>query len=316
MTALPKSTIKSYFQTGDRPTQAQFTDLIDSYADVSAAGSVFSVALTMPGIFAVAGSPITSAGTIAVTLSAQAAAQVFASPVSAGGAPDFRALVLSDMPNMAANTVMVNASSVAAKPQNLALAASQLLGRGGSGAVAAITLGNSLDLSATTLSAKGYSPSLTSAASNNTDMHFGSLDFVNNIGYQIFFNNELPATTNTDLKIQVTASANANYLDASVGRASSNDNGSGVSNISTGIIFTGQKNGAPTANFVGTLTQPLATGNALLAFSGTYTNNSSIGIGVDGTNTYATSAAITDVKFIQSSGNLTQGTFTLKPIPR
>lgn len=37
MTAFPKSTIKSYFLTGDRPTQSQFGDLIDSYADASAA---------------------------------------------------------------------------------------------------------------------------------------------------------------------------------------------------------------------------------------------------------------------------------------
>lgn len=37
MTAQPKSVIKSYFETGDFPTQAQFVNLIDSYADTSAA---------------------------------------------------------------------------------------------------------------------------------------------------------------------------------------------------------------------------------------------------------------------------------------
>lgn len=35
MTAQPKVTIKTYFQTGDHPTQAQFIDLIDSYQDTS-----------------------------------------------------------------------------------------------------------------------------------------------------------------------------------------------------------------------------------------------------------------------------------------
>lgn len=35
MTAQPKTTIKSYFQTGDRPTQAEFGDLIDSYQDAN-----------------------------------------------------------------------------------------------------------------------------------------------------------------------------------------------------------------------------------------------------------------------------------------
>lgn len=35
MTAQNKTTIKSYFETGDRPTQGQFENLIDSYQDVS-----------------------------------------------------------------------------------------------------------------------------------------------------------------------------------------------------------------------------------------------------------------------------------------
>lgn len=36
MTAQNKSTIKSYFETGDKPTQAQFEDFIDSYQDAAA----------------------------------------------------------------------------------------------------------------------------------------------------------------------------------------------------------------------------------------------------------------------------------------
>lgn len=35
MTVQSKTTIKSYFQTGDRPTEAQFIDLIDSYQDTT-----------------------------------------------------------------------------------------------------------------------------------------------------------------------------------------------------------------------------------------------------------------------------------------
>jgi len=33
MAAQPKATIKGYFQTGDKPTEAQFAELIDSYKD-------------------------------------------------------------------------------------------------------------------------------------------------------------------------------------------------------------------------------------------------------------------------------------------
>lgn len=35
MTAQPKATIKSYFEAGDKPTQAQFGNLIDSYQDIT-----------------------------------------------------------------------------------------------------------------------------------------------------------------------------------------------------------------------------------------------------------------------------------------
>lgn len=35
MTAISKTSVKAYFQTGDRPTQAEFEDLVDSYQDVN-----------------------------------------------------------------------------------------------------------------------------------------------------------------------------------------------------------------------------------------------------------------------------------------
>ena len=40
MTARDKTTIKSYFERGDKPTQAQFADLVDSYIDTVSAGAV------------------------------------------------------------------------------------------------------------------------------------------------------------------------------------------------------------------------------------------------------------------------------------
>jgi hypothetical protein len=62
-------------------------------------GTVTSVALTMPSIFAVAGSPITTNGTLAVTLDTQADNLVFAGPASGGAAvPTFRSLVAADLP--------------------------------------------------------------------------------------------------------------------------------------------------------------------------------------------------------------------------
>jgi hypothetical protein len=69
-------------------------------ATSAGAGTVTSVGLTMPAVFSVASSPITSSGTIAVTLATQTANLVWAGPPSAGPtAPTFRALVDADIPN-------------------------------------------------------------------------------------------------------------------------------------------------------------------------------------------------------------------------
>ena len=62
-------------------------------------GTVTSVALTMPAEFSVAGSPITTVGTFAVTKATQNPNLVYAGPASGGAAvPTFRVLVAGDLP--------------------------------------------------------------------------------------------------------------------------------------------------------------------------------------------------------------------------
>lgn len=63
-------------------------------------GTVTSVALTLPGIFSVSGSPVTTTGTLAATLATQTANLIFAGPSSGGAAtPTFRAMAVADMPS-------------------------------------------------------------------------------------------------------------------------------------------------------------------------------------------------------------------------
>ena len=77
-----------------------------TWATPAGIGTVTSVGLTMPSIFAVSGSPVTSSGTIGVSLFTQSANTVFAGPTGGGAAtPGFRGLVAADIPNLDASKI-------------------------------------------------------------------------------------------------------------------------------------------------------------------------------------------------------------------
>lgn len=110
-------------------------------------GTVTSVALSLPAIFTVSGSPVTTTGTLTGTLATQTNNLVWAGPaVAPAAAPTFRALVNADLPlsGVAAATyasVTVNTRGVitaASATMDLATQATGTLGiaNGGSGLVA------------------------------------------------------------------------------------------------------------------------------------------------------------------------------------
>jgi hypothetical protein len=67
-------------------------------------GTVTSVGLSLPTIFTVSNSPVTSAGTLTGTLANQTANTFFAAPDGSVGSPAFRAIVPADVPTLNQNT--------------------------------------------------------------------------------------------------------------------------------------------------------------------------------------------------------------------
>ena len=80
-----------------------------------AGGTVTSVGLTMPGIFTVTNSPVTTTGTLTASLASQTANTVFIAPNGSAGAPTFRALVAADIPTLAQSKITNLTTDLAAK---------------------------------------------------------------------------------------------------------------------------------------------------------------------------------------------------------
>jgi hypothetical protein len=81
-------------------------------------GTVSSVGLSMPGIFTVTNSPVTSTGTLTATLNTQSANLIWAGPNTGSAAqPTFRSLVGADLPNPSASS-LGGVQSVAAITSN------------------------------------------------------------------------------------------------------------------------------------------------------------------------------------------------------
>lgn len=84
------------------------------WVTLSGTGTVTSVSLTgITGIINITGSPITTTGTLGLTLATQSANVVFAGPVSgSAAAPAFRSLVANDIPNLSTSKITSGVFSV------------------------------------------------------------------------------------------------------------------------------------------------------------------------------------------------------------
>lgn len=97
---------------GDDSTKVATTAYVQDEIANFSTGTVTSVALSLPNIFSVSGSPVTTSGTLTGTLATQTTNKVFAAPNGSTGTPTFRALVADDLPDLSSVYLPISGGTV------------------------------------------------------------------------------------------------------------------------------------------------------------------------------------------------------------
>ena len=101
-------------------------------------GSVTSVGLSLPNIFSVSGTPVTTSGTLTASLASQSANFLLAGPTTgSAAAPSFRALVAADIPSLDTSKLTTGTMATARLGSGAASSSTCLLGNSTWGACGA-----------------------------------------------------------------------------------------------------------------------------------------------------------------------------------
>lgn len=99
--------------SSDNSTKVATTAFVQAAIAGFGVGTVTSVGLSLPNIFSVSGSPVTTSGTLTGTLATQSANRVWAGPTTGSAAtPTFRALVASDLPDLSSSYLPISGGTV------------------------------------------------------------------------------------------------------------------------------------------------------------------------------------------------------------
>ena len=110
--ALGSSATATTPSAGDDSTKVATTAYVQDELASFGTGTVTSVALSLPNIFSVSGSPVTTSGTLTGSLASQTANRVFAAPNGSNGTPSFRALVADDLPDLSSVYLPISGGTV------------------------------------------------------------------------------------------------------------------------------------------------------------------------------------------------------------
>jgi len=197
-----------------------------SFGGGGGGGSVTSVGLSLPSIFSVSGSPVTTSGTLTGSLANQTANTIFAGPTSGGAAaPTFRALVANDYVTMVGDSGAGGTKGAVPAPAAGDAAANKFLKADGTWSAVS---GGGITVGVTTISggASGAVPYNNAGVYGESNLSFASSALT-------FIRNSLGGTTASGLElINATAAA------------------AGAQQVSPASIWSGQgwKTNAPAAS--------------------------------------------------------------------